>query len=519
MCYHCHTLKKNLGAPAHRSSRCIDPTNGRGRRHDPAAADAAAAAAAPSDDEPSEGGPTACRHCKSTRHTDDEHQCAVCSGHGHRGRNCPTNRSDSASCSLCGSDSHRDVSHKCPVCLGTGHRGRDCAKFATEGLPGRKVKLYHRTDEGAARSITASQKFKPGTKGMMGAGIYFAQSHADCVGKAQSTGAYLSATVELGRSRVLKTRKEATENWQSLNPAAAADKLKRCNCGSVKAGWTRAEYAVFEDWRVAKIKVDTFERVDGSGVVTTVPVAQWPDWIVELDQFCKSYNPPAAPARPQRTTPRVDTRPTDRHGTPIAKSTGKPDRRYKQPQGTPTPAPPASRPIDRFSGVPIAKSTGRPDRRYTNSAVPFPGYGSSYGGGGGGGFGGGGGGDRAKNGHDYSRGDSGPLPMDEQEIHRKLADRLQCKLSRDFDRADAIRDELKSQGIEIYDKEKMWKSTGGGGGGYGGGGGGGGYGGAPAASRDRSRSPARRRSRSRSRSPRRRSRSRSPRRRSRSRSR
>ena len=381
MCYHCHTLKKNPSAPAHRSSRCIDPTNSCGRKHDPSAA--AAAAAAPSEAEPSEGEPAACRHCKSTRHTDDEH---------HRGQNCPTSRSNSspstrkagsksASCSLCGGDSHGDASHKCPVCLGTGHRGRDCTKVATEGLPGRKVKLYHRTDEVAARSITASQKFKPGKKGMMGAGIYFAQSHADCVGKAQSTGAYLSATVELGRSRVLETHSEAAENWQSLSPAAAADKLKRRNCGSVKAGWTRAEYAVFEDWRVAKIKVDKFEKVDGSGVVTTVPMAQWPVWMIELDQFCKSYHPPAAPQR--STTPRVDTRPTDRHGTPIAKSTGKPDRRYKQPQSTPTTrTSPSSRPIDLFSGVPIAKSTGQPDRRYTNSAVHFPGYGS-YGGGGG----------------------------------------------------------------------------------------------------------------------------------------
>lgn len=142
----------------------------------------------------------------------------------------------------------------------------------------------------------------------------------------------------------------------------------------------------------------------------------------------------------------------------------------------------------------------------------FGGGSSSYGGGGGSSYGGG---NRSVNGHDYSRGDDGPLPMDEAEIHRLLAKRMQAKMSRDFGQADQIRDDLRRSGIEVYDKEKMWKATGG----YGGAGAGtsagagGGYGGR---GRSRSRSP-KRRSPSRSRTPpRRRSTSRSPRRRSRS---
>lgn len=105
------------------------------------------------------------------------------------------------------------------------------------------------------------------------------------------------------------------------------------------------------------------------------------------------------------------------------------------------------------------------------------GGGSSYGGSGGGGYGGGGGGggyggssgDSRANGHDYARTDSGPTPIPESEVHKMLADRMQAKLSRDFDTADRIRDDLRAKGIEVFDKEKTWKVAMGGGASNGGG--------------------------------------------------
>lgn len=117
--------------------------------------------------------------------------------------------------------------------------------------------------------------------------------------------------------------------------------------------------------------------------------------------------------------------------------------------------------------------------------------GGGYGGGGGGGSYGGGGGSyggggsrMGPEGHDYRRDDNGSAQVDEAKVNKMLADRMQAKMGRDFDSADRIRDDLKAMGVEVYDKEKTWKATGGGGGGYGGGGyggggggGGGGYGG------------------------------------------
>ena len=108
--------------------------------------------------------------------------------------------------------------------------------------------------------------------------------------------------------------------------------------------------------------------------------------------------------------------------------------------------------------------------------------------GGGGGFGGGGGGGRGgqfgPTGHDYRRDDDGSTRVDETKVNEMLATRLQAKMSRDFPTADAIRDQLRHMGVEVYDQERTWRAGpgggggGGGGGGYGGGGGGGGgYGG------------------------------------------
>jgi hypothetical protein len=68
------------------------------------------------------------------------------------------------------------------------------------------------------------------------------------------------------------------------------------------------------------------------------------------------------------------------------------------------------------------------------------------------------------NGHDY-------LPSPEakgvmttnlsvDEIHERLRERLQCKLAADFEEADAIRDELKREGVYIHDPRKEWRADG-----------------------------------------------------------
>ena len=115
--------------------------------------------------------------------------------------------------------------------------------YDLEGHRGRRWTLFHMTDEDAARSIARSQTFRPGTSGMFGAGIYFAQSESDCKGKAHKVGAVLRAKVALGRSLVCKSAQTRLD----------ARTLAGYGCHSVKGtapAVSRDEYAVFDPEQV-----------------------------------------------------------------------------------------------------------------------------------------------------------------------------------------------------------------------------------------------------------------------------
>jgi hypothetical protein len=67
------------------------------------------------------------------------------------------------------------------------------------------------------------------------------------------------------------------------------------------------------------------------------------------------------------------------------------------------------------------------------------------------------------NGHDYSySADAGPLssPLSEPAIHDLISQRMQCKFARNFRQADAIQDQLSSQGVFINDGIKEWRADG-----------------------------------------------------------
>ena len=67
-------------------------------------------------------------------------------------------------------------------------------------------------------------------------------------------------------------------------------------------------------------------------------------------------------------------------------------------------------------------------------------------------------------GHDYECGnsDASQSGMGVDEIDAILAERLQCKFRRDFQRADALQEELFSMGVRVHDGLKLWRDDGGG---------------------------------------------------------
>ena len=46
----------------------------------------------------------------------------------------------------------------------------------------------------------------------------------------------------------------------------------------------------------------------------------------------------------------------------------------------------------------------------------------------------------------------------EAQIHALLAERLQAKKSRDFEKADAMRETLRAAGVEVFDRDKLWRA-------------------------------------------------------------
>ena len=75
-------------------------------------------------------------------------------------------------------------------------------QFQTEGSSGRKLKLYHCTDQSSACLILADKRFIRGQNGFFGGGIYFAENSEDAKRKANKNGVVLSAEVEVGKSLV-----------------------------------------------------------------------------------------------------------------------------------------------------------------------------------------------------------------------------------------------------------------------------------------------------------------------------
>ena len=58
--------------------------------------------------------------------------------------------------------------------------------------------------------------------------------------------------------------------------------------------------------------------------------------------------------------------------------------------------------------------------------------------------------------HDYTRSSNDRHPVDTARVDTLIAARMNAKITRDFDRADALRMELRQLGVEVHDRDKLW---------------------------------------------------------------
>lgn len=72
---------------------------------------------------------------------------------------------------------------------------------------------YHQTNADAARSIMRSQKFRAGTQGCVGAGMYFARSPEETYPKTTSRGVILAADVRLGNKFNVSLQDSKNGTW------------------------------------------------------------------------------------------------------------------------------------------------------------------------------------------------------------------------------------------------------------------------------------------------------------------
>jgi hypothetical protein len=105
--------------------------------------------------------------------------------------------------------------------------------------------LYHMTDATAARSIVSTQTFRPGTSGLAGGGIYFAETPEDTKHKARSQGPILQAKVNLGKQKNLSYHGD---------PSLTHEQLKQEGYDSVKIPRNGTEHVVYSSDQVTEIQ-------------------------------------------------------------------------------------------------------------------------------------------------------------------------------------------------------------------------------------------------------------------------
>lgn len=123
-----------------------------------------------------------------------------------------------------------------------------------------RLSLIHQTDKASAESIVSSQNMIPGSGGLYGPGIYFANTIEACDAKALRKGVYLIADVYLGK--VMKISKKKALSLRLHKDPEASKKIRNKGYNSIYGHKqaTGREYIVFDSERVKNIKYIYGER-------------------------------------------------------------------------------------------------------------------------------------------------------------------------------------------------------------------------------------------------------------------
>eukprot|EP00931_Biecheleriopsis_adriatica_P089036 TRINITY_DN63231_c0_g1_i1.p1 TRINITY_DN63231_c0_g1~~TRINITY_DN63231_c0_g1_i1.p1 ORF type:complete len:192 (-),score=22.58 TRINITY_DN63231_c0_g1_i1:18-593(-) len=116
-----------------------------------------------------------------------------------------------------------------------------------------EMNLFHRTTIEAGRKIRMSKKMKPGCEGVIGRGVYFAETPQACCKKTRHSGhgqpyAMVEAKVRLGKCRILRDGEREFSMVFGDIRAGTVDSVG----SNFNGGW---EYCVLDPSRVTVISV------------------------------------------------------------------------------------------------------------------------------------------------------------------------------------------------------------------------------------------------------------------------
>ena len=108
---------------------------------------------------------------------------------------------------------HQASKDGCPRSLHISQLGGDGSRQSR--LAAHSRRLFHQTSESNARSILDSKQMRRGSDGLVGGGIYFAESREETEAKAHEHGVILRAVVLLGRVKEIQ-REDRSITFASL---------------------------------------------------------------------------------------------------------------------------------------------------------------------------------------------------------------------------------------------------------------------------------------------------------------